>query len=132
MPWYSHIEVFMKLTPFQNAYLVAALWSTNDGSNESGGEPIDANYSIDDIASECITQAISDCDAFQYKNAVLLAQAGDDEQNGHDFWLTRNRHGTGFWDRGYSKEVGDALTDTAHAMGEIDLYIGDDGVIYGA
>jgi hypothetical protein len=34
---------------------------------------------------------------------------------GHDFWLTRNGHGTGFWDREELKEIGvaDALSDVA-------------------
>ena len=51
--------------------------------------------------------------------------------NGHDFWLTRNRHGAGFWDRGL-EFVGINLTDAAHAWGEFNLYVGDDGLIYGS
>lgn len=50
------------------------------------------------------------------------------EQIGHDFILTRNRHGAGFWDRGLG-ERGDRLTDAAHAYGEIDAYLADDGTI---
>lgn len=67
---------------------------------------------------------------FQDVNAKLLARAGDEAQNGHDFWLTRNGHGVGFWDRGYDKEVGDALTKASESFGEVDLYVGDDGRIY--
>jgi hypothetical protein len=36
---------------------------------------------------------------------------------GHDFALTRNRHGAGFWDRGLG-DLGARLTDAAHAYGE--------------
>jgi hypothetical protein len=36
---------------------------------------------------------------------------------GHDFAYTRNRHGTGFWDRGLG-DLGTRLSDAAHAMGE--------------
>lgn len=53
------------------------------------------------------------------------------QQAGHDFWLTRNRHGAGFWEVSYwPKEVGDVLTKTAHEFGEISLYVGDDGLLY--
>lgn len=48
----------------------------------------------------------------------------------HDFWLTRNRHGAGFWDGDYEKADGEKLTELAHSFGEINLYVGDDGKIY--
>jgi len=47
------------------------------------------------------------------------------EQHGHDFALTRNHHGTGFWDRGYG-DVGDRLTQAAQAYGEHSV-LTDDG-----
>jgi hypothetical protein len=116
---------------FTTHYLIAALWSSMDNSDpETGGDPMDKNYDLDDIAPMCLREAIRDCRRFQKENAELLAQAGNDEQNGHDFWLTRNGHGAGFWDRGYPDEVGDALTDAAHAYGEIYLYVGDDNLIH--
>ena len=46
-----------------------------------------------------------------------------------NFWLTRNRHGAGFWDLGLG-ERGDLLTKWAHSMGELDVYLGDDGYAY--
>ena len=48
---------------------------------------------------------------------------------GHDFWLTRNGHGTGFWDGDWPVH-GDKLTQLAQAYGEIDVYEGDDGLIH--
>lgn len=45
---------------------------------------------------------------------------------GHDLWLTRNRHGVGFWDRGLG-EVGDVLTREAHAMGSSYVIVDTDG-----
>lgn len=54
----------------------------------------------------------------------------DPEQAGHDFWLTRNRHGDGFWDRGLG-ERGERLSDAARVYSSVDLYVGDDGLIYG-
>jgi hypothetical protein len=43
------------------------------------------------------------------------------EQAGHDFWLTRQGHGTGFWDRPevYGRALADALTLTCKAIGEV-------------
>lgn len=51
------------------------------------------------------------------------------DRAGHDFWLTRNGHGAGFWDRGMGK-LGDRLADAARAYGSVDLYVGDDKKIY--
>ena len=50
------------------------------------------------------------------------------EALGHDFWLTRNGHGAGFWDRGLG-ELGDRLTGLAKPYGTVDLYITDDGKV---
>lgn len=47
------------------------------------------------------------------------------EQIGHDLWLTRNRHGAGFFDRGYDDETEKLLIDASHKLGEVDLYIND-------
>jgi hypothetical protein len=113
-----------RMTPFLNAYITAALWSSMDNINpETGGDPLDRNYDETDIYSGTLSQMAADCRDFQRANAELLAQAGDDEQNGHDFWLTRNHHGVGFWDRGYPEEIGRALTDAAHDYGSACLYV---------
>lgn len=47
---------------------------------------------------------------------------------GSDFALTRNRHGTGFWDRGLGTH-GTALTDLAHPYGDSAIHIDADGNI---
>ena len=47
------------------------------------------------------------------------------EQAGHDFWLSRNRHGAGFWDRDrtyYTEHVRDWLQRKAEQFGESDVY----------
>lgn len=48
---------------------------------------------------------------------------------GHNFTLTRNWEGTGFWDLGLGS-AGEELTGHAHPYGECGLYVGDDGVLY--
>jgi hypothetical protein len=123
------------LDEFTSAYIACALWSSHDESDESGGEPMDANYSIDDFAPETITLILTDCIDFQHGNASLLERAKEfkpgytDSSAGHDFWLTRNGHGAGFWDRGL-RGIGTALTQAAKVYGSSDLYVGDDGKIY--
>jgi hypothetical protein len=114
-----------KIDRFTRAYLECALWST---THFDTGRPLDEDYDIDDLADETIAQAVEDCNDFREAQAEDLAQAGDDEQNGHDFWLTRNRHGAGFWDRGLG-DVGKRLTDAAHVYGSVDLMPCEDGKI---
>lgn len=117
---------------FLRGYLECALWSSTDNADESGGAPLDENYGIDDFAPEALEAAKADCEAFQEANADDLEATGaDDDQNGHDFWLTRNRHGAGFWDRGYG-EVGERLSEAARVYGGVCLYAGDDGKVYGS
>jgi len=113
---------------FTRQYLATALWSSNDESDESGGDPLDRNFEIEDIDADTIVAAQADCARFRELAGDLLNE-GDDEQAAHDFWLTRNGHGAGFWD-GDWPEGGDRLTAICKAFGEITLYIGDDGAVY--
>ena len=96
--------------------------------------------SADGFSSELIANAIEICRDFQNSYADLLIiyeQATDNNMAnaGHDLWLTRNRHGAGFWDRYYGKNpvyrnAMRELTDAAHAYGECCAYVGDDNLIY--
>jgi hypothetical protein len=115
---------------FVAAYITCALWSSTDNSDDSGGEPLDKNYSEDDIAPETLKAMRADCDAFYVANSADLSRVADDSRAGHDFWLTRNGHGAGFWDRGLGA-LGDRLTKASKTFGGVDLYVGDDGKIYG-
>lgn len=114
-----------RLNAFTRGYVEAAMWTlTNDN-----GESLD-DLGLHDIAEDTLAQAEADCRAFQTANqADLDATGADDAQHGHDFWLTRNRHGAGFWDRGYGHS-GRRLTNAAHAAGNVDWCVGDDGRVY--
>ena len=100
--------------------------------------PLDENYTADDIAPDTLARMIQDCSAFQTDNSELLEawyEAGETSKRaGHDFWLTRERHGAGFWDRFHDScaegKLGRKLTDAAHGFGEFNLYTGDDGKIH--
>jgi hypothetical protein len=117
-----------ELDMFTAAYIEAALWSSNDESTPDGGKPMDENYSIDDIAPATLERMKADCEKFQSANADLIK--GEEQRAGHDFWLTRNEHGAGFWDGDWEEETGDKLTAASKVFGEFSLYIGDDGKIY--
>lgn len=115
---------------FVQSYIETALWSSTD----SDGVPLDdSKYADAELATETLKRFEADCEKFQEQGAKLFPEyfAGRmAEITAHDFWLTRNRHGAGFWDGDYPKEIGEALTELAHSFGECDLYIGDNGQIY--
>jgi hypothetical protein len=120
---------------FELAYFTAALWSSTDDD----GEPLEAKYSIEDIAPETRREMLADTDSFIDRFVELIEDddpKGLDRWNrwdlaGHDFWLTRNGHGAGFWEPGAWPKHGDELSKGAEAYGECSLYVGDDGRIYG-
>jgi hypothetical protein len=100
-------------------------WQASDATDVGNGYPISDGgdeYSDDIVAKvPYLTEALT---AFIADNWSLLQRAGSDaEQTGHDFILTANDHGTGFWDRGYDmsadeavpgRSVGRALSDACH------------------
>jgi len=107
---------------FFEAYLVCALGISTDGDT-----PLDKNHTVEDIAPETKAKMEADCKAFFKKNSRLFK--GQNGNAGHDFWLTRNGHGCGFWDGSWLKH-GERLTEACKAFGECELYVGDDGKIY--
>lgn len=100
------------------AYLVCALWSSIDEE----GESLDSWADIDDINADTIRNAARDVVAFRRLAGADL-QGISPSQAGRDFWLTRNRHGAGFWDRGLG-ERGERLSDAARSFGSVALFVG--------
>jgi hypothetical protein len=117
------------LDRFIDAYIECALWSTNDESTPQGGEPLDKNYGPEDIHPDTLAEMREDCEDFMQANAADLDDF-DPEYCGHDFWLTRNHHGAGFWDGDYPEDIGRRLTETSHVYGEVNLIVGEDGLIH--
>lgn len=141
-------------TPFDEflqGYLDAFFWAEMDYSDENtGGDPLEDNYSPDDLAPEALAAIREDCIQFFDTNYSALEYAATEAHStrqtlasledttdetrpwdhlGHDFYLTRNGHGAGFWDRGRD-EVWRALTEASKRFGEQGAYIGDDGAVY--
>lgn len=109
------------------SYIGTALWSSTDDQ----GDPLDKNFDRDDLAPATKRQFEKDCILFQEKAETLISSLDHDlAQIAHDFWLTRNGHGAGFWDGDYPEPQGTALTKLSESFGPVDLYIGDDGKIY--
>ena len=110
------------------AYLTTALWSSLD----ENGEPLDREYSIWNVSERTLRQSATDIRAFLIlceKQEIIWEEDVNLNRLMHDFWLTRNRHGAGFWDGDYPI-WGDKLTEIAHMFPEVELYVGDDGKIY--
>lgn len=116
----------MNIESILRGYVACALWSSNDDQ----GEPLDDGRDIDDLPAETLAKMRADVTDFVAANRADLNRSTlDDFQIGHDFWLTRNGHGAGFWDRGIGA-VGDRLTAASKVYSSVDLYIGDDEQIY--
>lgn len=123
------------MNTFLSSYIGTALWS----SHLDNGDPMDCEYDEVDLAPETLAQMEKDCDLFWEKASKLITDPDLDLEDflnvpdriiAHDFWLTRNRHGAGFWDGDHPKPIGSLLTEIAHSFGEVNLYIGDNGKIY--
>ena len=89
-----------------------------------------------ELSDEALQQIDVDCAKFLERVqgmppawAEIQDRMGD---AGHDFWLTRNGHGAGFWDGDWSSDCGidDMLDGLAGEFGEAWPYLGDDGLIY--
>lgn len=128
------------LDDFTKGYLECALWSST-AVNDRGelGESLSESYEIEDFHEEALQIAVEDCKDFQESNAkdleayyeAIRTSDGNSPQSwaGHDFWLTRNGHGAGFWDRGLG-DLGIRLSSAARVYGSWNILPGDDGYLY--
>jgi len=91
-------------------YLHCALWT----------EELDS-FQLEDIHAKSVTQALADCNKFVEKAGSLLDNLTE-EQIGHDFWLTRCHHGSGFWDKNLPNNVGKLLTEICHEFKELNVF----------
>ena len=113
----------INIKAFVQSYLATAAWVTNE------------NGECSDFTKEAKKQAENDCQEFinkvlekfgESKAMELLTIPGNDLTYlaPHDFFLTRNRHGAGFWDQEeiYGELEAKELTEISHQMGETDCY----------
>lgn len=126
------------LETFTRSYMNTALWSsvTDDSEEEM---PITDEHTINDIDPETVQHMKDTCRLFfevgGYNEILNDAPSlpGDAKDKwdlaGHDFWLTQNNHGAGFWDGDWQK--GEELTQLSDKFDENTLYVGDDNKIHG-
>ena len=134
-------DMVSKLTEFQRNYLACALWSSSDDNDQ----PLDHGYDITAFHPYTLQWQIDDCVSFCTVNRELLKRAAEfldnnpkllpPNSNGavaliaHDFWLDRNGHGAGSFDRGYPEDIEKALGEAAKKFKEVTLSVVN-GFIY--
>jgi hypothetical protein len=117
---------------FTCGYVTAMLWAET-GEDDA---PLDEHFDgkPGEYGAETWQRILDDCAKFQadYADWIGAGRTDDDRDvdacAGIDFWLTRNRHGAGFWDGDWNK--GEELTAAAKRFGQCDLYVGDDGKLH--
>ena len=100
---------------FIDAYF-EAVYFTEGGPDNPLEDPQLSDYDI--------RRGTIDCLAFYQANKYLFGDAPNHINHaGVDFWLTRNGHGTGFWDRVdvYGDYRAEQLSVNAEAFGVVDV-----------
>lgn len=124
---YEHDESCPCREPSENGDAYDAATCDCEPELNSSGDEHDESELTDD-ARKTLT---NDAHEFYAANvADLRATTRSMENCGHDFWLTRNRHGAGFWDRKHISPEADAaldrLTEASHSYGDMTLVQGHD------
>tara|TARA_R100001377_G_scaffold69718_1_gene45059 strand:+ start:329 stop:685 length:357 start_codon:yes stop_codon:yes gene_type:complete len=93
---------------FEAAYFTDAEWDGGDDIEDS------------ELSAGFLRRGTIDCLAFYAANSFLFKT--HISQAGNNFWLTRNGHGAGFWDREdiYGVFEAQQLTTNAEAFNAID------------
>ena len=116
-------------------YIQALLWSSSHYDENDIDIPFDQ---VDaELSKELDLKIEEECASFLERAEKLLdrinpSHDATSEQIGHDFALTRNGHGVGFWDRPeiYGERCSKLLTALSHRYDESSIHLGDDGLIY--
>lgn len=127
------LKQYRALDEFTRGFIKALFFSET-------GEPEDEalqEVSFEELAPEALKKIQTDCTAFAKANQSDLAAARKQKPGdctalraGEDFCYTRNGHGTGFWDGDWPEPYGKRLTQAAHTYPDLNLYRGDDQLIY--
>ena len=116
---------------FFQDYMACLLWQAPEGDD---GKELDDTHTVSDFSADSAASSRKDCADFFSANEAMLKDVCERPgyswgQAGHDFCLTRNHHGAGFWDRGLG-QAGRVLTLSSHTYGSAGVYVGDDGKLY--
>jgi len=127
------------LEDFTRGYAECALWAGLDYSRDEDGNPpnLDANYGMCDIDAEACAAIVKDCGEFIEANRARLETAMEAaginwSRLGFCFYLSRNGHGSGYFDEVASSHPAaadfDLLQEAARKCGEFDLIGNGDSV----
>ncbi len=147
---------FLSIPDIAQGYLEALFFTEHGGSLHDGsfdpenGSQLPDEASWRDIHPETLMHVIDSCVQWRDKHAELLSEAYAESESGklraepdynerragNDLWYTSNGHGVGFWDRGFTRDLGENLSKAAKEMGE--AYVGwetvdeesGEGVVY--
>ena len=123
-------RVMRELEIFSEAYATALFWSSTDATEDGDTINLDDYMTSTQADDHCRAEAADFFSAYYADLTEAAQRPGYSlELAGHDFALTRNHHGAGYWDRGLG-ELGARLTEAAHARGECWPYLGDDELVY--
>jgi hypothetical protein len=117
-----------------NHAIYALLWSTPD--DEQGGlEAFEPSQALKDKVAADWESFREKAEAMGFDAEEHRARAVDSSQGdewdyaAHDFILTRNGHGSGFWDGSWHEPWGRKLTVLAKSFGEIHCYLSEDDTV---
>ena len=69
-------------------------------------------------------------DAVEHRSTMIDRSQGDEwDYAAHDFILTRNHHGAGFWDGDWHAPWGEKLTALALSFPQVETYLDDDNIL---
>lgn len=118
-------------------YISAALWTEEERLHDEKimviGKKIPfASFKYNDVDTDSVIDAYNDIKTFIKNAGDDAVQEAIDENGlfrlGVDIWLTRNGHGSGFFDHNYENE--DILMNAAKKLNSKDIYLGDDGELH--
>jgi len=110
---------------FVQSYIMAAFWTEEFDDVDVGGLTETSRLRICDDCARFCKVAKTELDEARHRGVSM-------GQLGHDFWLTRNGHGTGFWDRSIlaADQLGDKLSTISEVFGEASIEADVEGVHY--
>lgn len=82
------------------------------------------------LSPELATRIFNDCNHFLSEASAVGEGDHCTGRLGHDFLMTRNGHGCGFWDGDWDEPSATLLTEIAEKFGPLEVYVGDDGLLY--
>jgi hypothetical protein len=98
------------------------------------------DFDTDDLDPDALAKMTADATVFWNRNGPFILAREEYNDRGEwdiaqraasDFWLTRNGHGSGFWDRPELwGPYTDKFTKDSEWFGTEDLTLGDDGKVY--